>query len=117
MKLHIFQSEHDLALAHLKQFHHSSCRKTVAGDLCIPALWGGRATVLMDDIDLRDTGCRHFGRTPVGKVDFITNPQLKHLLRRVSGLCSSLKDGTESLKGELERIGLPEIILPTDESR
>lgn len=47
-------------------------------------------------------------------MEFITKPQLKHLLK-TEFLDSVHPWGWNlSLKGELERLGLPEIMLPTD---
>lgn len=57
---------------------------------------------------------RHFGAELNSKVEFITKPQLKHLLK-TEFLDSVHPWGWNlSLKGELERLGMPEIMLPTD---
>lgn len=117
MKLHIFNPEHDLALAaNLKQFTAPHAGRQLRSDLAfIPALWAEEGDlVLVDDIDFAKNRARHFGAELNSKVEFITKPQLKHLLK-TEFLDSVHPWGWNlSLKGELERLGLPEIMLPTD---
>ena len=76
---------------------------------------GGKGDlVLVDDIDFAKNRVRHFGAELNSKVEFITKPQLKHLLK-TEFLDSVHPWGWNlSLKGELERLGMPEIMLPTD---
>lgn len=117
MKLHIFNPEHDLALAaNLKQFTAPHVGRQLRSDLAfIPALWAEEGDlVLVDDIDFAKNRVRHFGAELNSKVEFITKPQLKHLLK-TEFLDSVHPWGWNlSLKGELERLGMPEIMLPTD---
>lgn len=117
MKLHIFNPEHDLALAaNLKQFTAPHAGRQLRSDLVfIPALWAEEGDlVLVDDIDFAKNRVRHFGAELNSKVEFITKPQLKHLLK-TEFLDSVHPWGWNlSLKGELERLGMPEIMLPTD---
>lgn len=117
MKLHIFNPEHDLALAaNLKQFTAPHAGRQLRSDLTfIPALWAEEGDlVLVDDIDFAKNRVRHFGAELNSKVEFITKPQLKHLLK-TEFLDSVHPWGWNlSLKGELERLGMPEIMLPTD---
>ena len=84
MKLHIFNPEHDLALAaNLKQFTAPHAGRQLRSDLAfIPALWAEEGDlVLVDDIDFAKNRVRHFGAELNSKVEFITKPQLKHLLK------------------------------------
>ena len=117
MKLHIFNPEHDLALAaNLKQFTAPHAGRQLRSDLAfIPALWAEEGDlVLVDDIDFAKNRARHFGTELNSKVEFITKPQLKHLLK-TEFLDSVHPWGWNlSLKSELERLGLPEIMLPVD---
>lgn len=117
MNLHIFNPEHDLALAaNLKQFTAPHAGRQLRSDLAfIPALWAEEGDlVLVDDIDFAKNRVRHFGAELNSKVEFITKPQLKHLLK-TEFLDSVHPWGWNlSLKGELERLGIPEIMLPTD---
>ena len=117
MKLHIFNPEHDLALAsNLRQFTAPHAGRQLRSDLSfIPALWADEGDlVLVDDIDNARDKVRHLGGDLVDKVEFITKVQLEHLLK-TEFLDSVHPWGWDlSLKGELERIGIPEIALPGD---
>lgn len=118
MKLHIFNPEHDLALAaHLRQFTAPHAGRQLRSDLAfIPALWADQGDlVLVDDIDNARDKVRHLGEHLTEKVEFITKLQLEHLLKTEFIDCVHPWGWDLSLKGELERIGLPEIMLPTDE--
>ena len=118
MKLHIFNPEHDLALAaHLRQFTAPHAGRQLRSDLAfIPALWADQGDlVLVDDIDNARDKVRHFGEHLLEKVEFITKLQLEHLLKTEFIDCVHPWGWDLSLKGELERIGLPGIMLPTDE--
>ena len=84
MKLHIFNPEHDLALAaHLRQFTAPHAGRQLRSDLAfIPALWADQGDlVLVDDIDNARDKVRHFGEHLLEKVEFITKLQLEHLLK------------------------------------
>ena len=117
MKLHIFNPEHDLALAaNLRQFTAPHAGRQLRSDLSfIPALWADEGDlVLVDDIDNARDKVRHLGTKLVDKVEFITKVQLEHLIK-TEFLDSVHPWGWDlSLKGELERIGIPEIVMPGD---
>lgn len=117
MKLHIFNPEHDLALAsNLRQFTAPHAGRQLRSDLSfIPALWADEGDlVLVDDIDNARDKVRHLGGNLVDKVEFITKVQLAHFIK-TEFLDSVHPWGWDlSLKGELEHIGIPEIALPGD---
>ena len=117
MKLHIFNPEHDLALAsNLRQFTAPHAGRQLRSDLSfIPALWADEGDlVLVDDIDNARDKVRHLGGDLVDKVEFITKVQLAHFIK-TEFLDSVQPWGWDlSLKGELEHIGIPEIALPGD---
>ena len=117
MKLHIFNPEHDLALAsNLRQFTAPHAGRQLRSDLSfIPALWADEGDlVLVDDIDNARDKVRHLGGDLVDKVEFITKVQLAHFIK-TEFLDSVHPWGWDlSLKGELEHIGIPEIALPGD---
>lgn len=117
MKLHIFNPEHDLALAsNLRQFTAPHAGRQLRSDLSfIPALWADEGDlVLVDDIDNARDKVRHLGGDLVDKVEFITKVQLAHFIK-TEFLDSVHPWGWDlSLKGELEHIGIPEIALPCD---
>ena len=118
MKLHIFNPEHDLALAaNLRQFTAPHAGRQLRSDLAfIPALWAEEGDlVLVDDIDNARDKMRHLDAALADKIEFITKVQLQHMLK-TEFLDAVHPWGWDlSLKGELERIGLPEIMLPTDD--
>lgn len=118
MKLHIFNPEHDLALAaNLKQFTAPHAGRQLRSDLAfIPALWAEKGDmVLVDDIDDARDKVRHLGGNLPEEVEFITKVQLQHYLK--TGFLDAVHPwGWDlALKGELERIDCPEIMLPTDD--
>ncbi len=119
MKLHIFNPEHDLALAsNLRQFTAPHAGRQLRSDLAfIPALWADEGDlVLVDDIDNARDKVRHLGTPLADKVEFITKVQLEHALKTMF-LDSVHPWGWDlSLKEELLRMGMPEIMLLTDES-
>lgn len=119
MKLHIFNPEHDLALAaNLRQFTAPHAGRQLRSDLAfIPALWADEGDlVLVDDIDNARDKVRHLGVELADKVEFITKLQLQHMLK-TDFIDSVHPWGWDiSLKGELERIGMPEITMPTDDN-
>ena len=118
MKLHIFNPEHDLALAaNLRQFTAPHAGRQLRSDLAfIPALWADQGDwVLVDDIDNALDKVRHLGMHLAEKVEFITKAQLEHALK-TEFLDSIHPWGWNlSLKRELEQMRVPEIMLPTDD--
>ncbi len=118
MKLHIFNPEHDLALAaHLSQFTAPHAGRQLRSDLAfIPALWADEGDlILVDDIDNALDKVRHLGVTLAEKVEFITKPQLQHMLKTEFIDSVHPWGWNLALKHELLRLGVPEIMLPTDE--
>ena len=118
MKLHIFNPEHDLALAaNLRQFTAPHAGRQLRSDLAfIPALWADQGDwVLVDDIGNALDKVRHLGMHLAEKVEFITKAQLEHALK-TEFLDSIHPWGWNlSLKRELEQMRVPEIMLPTDD--
>lgn len=119
MKLHIFNPEHDLALAaNQRNFTAPHAGRHLRSDLAfIPALWADEGDlVLVDDIDDAYDKVRHLGASYINKVEFITKPQLQKLMAESPVVDSVHPWGWNiALKGELQRIGTPDIMLPTDE--
>lgn len=118
MKLHIFNPEHDLALAaNLRQFTAPHAGRQLRSDLAfIPALWADEGDlVLVDDIDNARDKVRHISAALVDKVEFVTKAQLEHLLNTEFVDSVHPWGWNLSLKHELEKVGMPEITLPTDD--
>ncbi len=83
MKLHIFNPEHDIALASNHEgFTAPHAARQLRGDLgFIPALWADDGDfVLVDDIDQAEEKLRLMGkyRKSLATVEFITRDQLKY---------------------------------------
>ena len=120
MKLHVFNPEHDLALAAKQsQFTAPHAGRQLRSDLAfIPALWADEGDfVLVDDIDNARDKVRHLGAQYINKVEFITKLQLEQVFAHSMEVDSIHPWGWDfALKHELTRIGCPEIMLPTDES-
>ena len=119
MKLHVFNPEHDLALAAKQsQFTAPHAGRQLRSDLAfIPALWADEGDfVLVDDIDNARDKVRHLGVQYINKVEFITKLQLEQVFARTMEVDSIHPWGWDlALKQELLRIGCPEIMLPTNE--
>lgn len=120
MKLHIFNPEHDLALAaNQKQFTAPHAGRQLRTDLAfIPALWADDGDfVLVDDIDDAEDKLRHLGVKYLNKVEFITKHQLQKLMNDTFLVDNIQPWGWDlALKDELTRIGTPDIMMPTDEA-
>lgn len=118
MKLHIFNPEHDLALAaNQKQFTAPHAGRQLRADLAfIPALWADEGDfVLVDDIDDAEDKLRHLGGKYMNKVEFVTKQQLQKLMNDTFQVDNIQPWGWDlSLKGELARIGTPELMMPTE---
>ena len=121
MKLHIFNPEHDLALA-ANQANYTAphAGRQLHNDLSfIPALWADEGDlVLVDDIDDACDKVRHLGGysdSPIyGKVEFITPLQLQELMRTTMSVDSIHPWGWDkALATRLKALGCPEIMLPT----
>lgn len=117
MKLHIFNPDHDLALAaNLRNFTAPHAGRQLRSDLSyIPAIWADEGDfVLVDDIDNARDKVRHI----IGheeKVEFITKLQLAKVFTDTFLIDSIHPWGWNlSLKQELSEIGCPEIMLPTN---
>lgn len=120
MKLHIFNPEHDLALAaNQPVFTAPHAGRMLRSDLgYIPALWAEEGDlVLVDDIDNAYDKVRHIvGVNNINKVEFVTRLQLQKIFKDSTFIDSVHPWGWNlSLKHELLRMGCPEIMLPTDE--
>ena len=116
MKLHIFNPEHDLALA-ANQTNYTAphAGRQLRNDLSfIPALWADEGDfVLVDDIDSAEDKIRHFGSLYINKVEFITKLQLQEVFRDTMLVDSVHPWGWDkSIVSELKAIGCPEIMLP-----
>ncbi len=118
MKLHIFNPEHDLALAaNLRNFTAPHAGRQLRNDLSyVPAIWADKDDfVFVDDIDNARDKVRHV----IGyekKIEFITKAQLTKVFSDTFLIDSIHPWGWNlALKQELTEIGCPEIMLPTDE--
>ena len=121
MKLHIFNPEHDLALA-ANQTNYTAphAGRQLRKDLSfLPALWADEGDfVLVDDIDDAYDKVRHLGgvaETSIyNKVEFITPLQLQEVFRTTMSVDSIHPWGWDkALVAKLKSIGCPEIMLPT----
>lgn len=120
MKLHIFNPEHDLALA-ANQANYTAphAGRQLRNDLSfIPALWADKGDlVLVDDIDDAYDKVRHLGANYINKVEFITKAQLAEVFRKTMLVDSVHPWGWDkALVSQLKHLGCPEIMLPTAES-
>lgn len=120
MKLHIFNPEHDLALAaNLSRFTAPHAGRQLRTDLSyIPSLWAGEGDfVLVDDIDDARDKVRHLGSQYVDRVEFITKLQLQKVFADTFLIGSVHPWGWDAaLVEELRRIGCPAIMLPNEEN-
>lgn len=120
MKLHIFNPDHDLALAaNLPNFTAPHAGRQLRSDLAyIPALWAGEGDlVLVDDIDSARLKAQRLSRRLAERVEFITIHQLEKTLKDGCFVDSIRPWGWNvALKHELQRIGTPDIMLPTDDA-
>ncbi len=120
MKLHIFNPDHDLALAaNLPNFTPPHAGRQLRSDLAfIPALWADEGDlVLVDDIDSAHTRAQRLSRHLVDRVEFITAPQLAKAMKVGCFIDSIHPWGWNvTLKHELLRIGTPSIMLPADDN-
>ncbi len=119
MKLHIFNPDHDLALAaNLPHFTAPHAGRQLRSDLAyIPALWADEGDlVLVDDIDSARAKARRLPHGVAERVEFITMRQLEKAMGD-SYLVDSIHPWgwNVALKRELQRIGTPDIMLPTDD--
>ena len=120
MKLHIFNPEHDLALAaNLRRFTAPHAGRQLRADLAyIPALWAEEGDfVLVDDIDDARDKVRHLNSRYVDRVEFITKLQLQKVFADTFLVDSVHPWGWDvALVEELGRIGCPGIMLPSDDN-
>lgn len=116
MKLHIFNPEHDLALAaNQSNYTAPHAGRQLHKDLAfIPALWADEHDfVLVDDIDDAYDKVRHLGAI-YNKVEFITPLQLSEVFKNTMLIDSIHPWGWDlALVSQLKRLGCPEIKLPT----
>ena len=120
MKLHIFNPEHDLALAANKSNYTAPhAGRQLHKDLAfIPALWADEGDlVLVDDIDDAYDKVRLFGNIYINKVEFITPQQLTEVFRKTMEVDSVHPWGWDkAIVSQLKHMGCPEIMLPTPEN-
>lgn len=121
MKLHIFNPDHDLALAANKKiFTAPHAGRLLRSDLAfLPALWADEGDlVLVDDIDHAYDLAHRVGGTLASKsVEFVTPLQLGKIFHDTMCVDSIHPWGWNlSLKYDLLRMGCSEIMLPTDET-
>ncbi len=118
MKLHIFNPEHDLALtSRQERFTAPHAGRQLRSDLAfIPTLWATEGDlVLVDDIDNARDKARHLGTEYADRVEFITRLQLEGVFANTMEVDSIHPWGWDlPLKQELQRMGCPDIMLPTD---
>ena len=116
MKLHIFNPEHDLALA-ANQTNYTAphAGRQLRNDLSfIPALWADEGDlVLVDDIDCAHDKVRHLGDIYINKVEFITKLQLREVFKNTFLVDSVHPWGWDkAIVAELMAMGCPDIMLP-----
>lgn len=123
MKLHIFNPEHDLALAaNIDNYTAPHAGRQLRRDLgFIPALWADEGDfVLVDDIDDAYDKFRHLSASSsyiYNKVEFITPLQLSEVFKNTMLVDSIHPWGWDkALVFQLKHIGCPEIMLPTIDS-
>lgn len=113
MKLHIFNPEHDLALAaNIDNYTAPHAGRQLRHDLgYIPALWADEGDfVLVDDID---DAYEHI----YNKVEFVTPLQLTEIFKNTMLVDSIHPWGWDkALVYQLRNLGCPEIMLPTHDS-
>ncbi len=116
MKLHIFNPEHDLALAaNQSNYTAPHAGRQLRNDLSfIPALWADEGDfVLVDDIDCAQDKVRHLGDIYINKVEFITKLQLREVFKDTFLVDSVHPWGWDkAIVSELKAIGCPDIMLP-----
>lgn len=114
MKLHIFNPEHDLALAaNQDNYTAPHAGRQLRRDLgFVPALWADEGDlVLVEDIDDAYDKLRHLPY--INKVEFITPLQLEQVFRKTMLVDSVHPWGWDrALVAQLEALGCPEIMLP-----
>ena len=105
MKLHIFNPEHDMALAaNLERFTAPHAGREMRADLgFLPALWADNGDlVLVDDVEAAQEAVRHV-RKFAHDVVFVTTRDLKALARDFSDVEVEPWGWDRSLKGQLLR--------------
>lgn len=109
MTLHIFNPEHDIALASgLSNFTAPHAARQLRHDLCyLPSLWAGPAdAVLVDDVEQ----ALHAARRWKPQAQFVSKHQLRHLpIDRIEPW-----GWNSALRAFLLRYGVEESLLPTE---
>ncbi len=118
MKLHIFNPEHDLALAaNLANFTAPHAGRQLRSDLSyIPFLWADEGDfILVDDIDSALVKAQRVSYAQAERVEFVTKAQLEKIMHETFLVDSIHPWGWNiALKHELLQLGTPDIMLPTD---
>lgn len=116
MRLHIFNPEHDLALAaNIANYTAPHAGRQLRRDLgFIPALWADEGDfVLVEDIDDAYDKASRLGAI-YNKVEFVTPLQLSEIFKNTMLVDSIHPWGWDkSLVHQLQSMGCPEIMLPT----
>lgn len=117
MKLHIFNPEHDLAMAsHLANFTSPHAGRALRADLCfLPGLWAEEGDgVLVDDADYAARAFRRFltaARIHRQMPQWLTKHDLAH-----SDICAIDPWGWDrAIRFQLERNGVKTSVLPTSD--
>lgn len=111
--LHIFNPEHDIALAsNLTNFTAPHAGRQLRADLCfLPALWAAEGDfVLVEDVDYAARAFRRATRGRQCQVDFVTKSQLSTL--PIDAVEPWGWDA--ALRHQLLRAGVDETLLPTE---
>ena len=116
MKLHIFNPEHDIALASFHpNFTAPHAGRQLRGDLgFLPALWAeGGDVVLVDDVEGAKEHVRHVKNRPRHDIHFMTKEQLRDIAS--AHLEISPWGWNPSIKRELLKAGIADELMPTDQ--
>ena len=127
MKIHIFNPEHDIALAADNIFWTAPhAGRQLRADLgWIPALWADDGDiVVVDDVNASESAARRC-QLSNSNVHFVSLSKLAFLLRRICGCQDITSTGVTSVEfcpwgwdkaivGQLRRSGIDESFLPDD---
>lgn len=119
MTIHIFNPEHDLALAADNQYFTAPhAGRGLRSDLSfIPAAWAEDGDIVVaDDIDAAEESYRRSQIRGKPRVEFCTMVQLPHVLSHETSIVGFDVWGWDSaLRFQLTHAGVPAEVLPTDE--
>ncbi len=120
MTIRIFNPEHDIALAEDKEvFASPHAGRQLRYDLSfLPALWSEDGdVVVVDDVDVAETGWRSLRKVKKSDVSFLTMAQVSDELRKGchAHLNVDVWGWDAAIRHQLLRAGVPETIMPTRE--